>query len=140
MNKRLAATVIVLALAVGLFGCSTKNLPTSTSAGYPGFATPKATVDTFFTSKMKKDFDTTWTCYYKHYSDKVTKAEFLQHSKQDPTTLTAYSISDVTESTSTAQAKVALTFATNDPANKVKKVDVTEQLVKESGEWKISVW
>ena len=137
--KKLAAAVLVAMTLVALFGCSAK--PGGGQSGYPGFNTPRATLDTFFTSRMKKDFETTWQAYYKHYSDKVTKAEFLQHSKEDPSVLTAYAVKSVDQSSDTsATAQVSLIFKTNNPTAPTTHTDVTEQLVNENGQWRIAVW
>ena len=130
--------LITVALA-GLIGCAS-SAPSGMS-GYPGFTSPRATLDTFFSAKMKGDYETTWRCYYKHYGDKVTKAEFIQHSKDDPTLLTAYEVRSIVESgTVGANARISLTFKTKDPKNPTRQVDVSEQLVNESGQWRIKVW
>jgi hypothetical protein len=137
--KKLAAAVLVAMILVALFGCAVN--PSGGQSGYPGFDTPQATLDTFFTSRMKKDFETTWQAYYKHYSEKVTKEEFLQHSKEDPSILTAYTIRSVEPSgTDAATAQVSLTFKTNNAATPTSQVDVTENLVNEDGKWRIAVW
>jgi hypothetical protein len=138
LKKLIVAALLAMTL-LALCGCAASS--SSTESRYPGFGTPNATLDTFFTSRMKKDFETTWQAYYKHYSDKVTKAEFLQHSNEDPSVLTAYAIKSLDQSSDTsATAQVSLTFKSSVATQSARQVDVTEQLVNESGKWRIAVW
>jgi hypothetical protein len=104
-------------------------------------ASPKELIDKYFTSAVKQDYETTYSCYYAAYKAKVSKDEYIKH-RREASALQSYKIISLTQQGDTAQAEVLLTFA---PSEKLKRTDpatatVKEDLIKEKGEWKIKVW
>lgn len=102
---------------------------------------PKALLDKYFSSAMKEDYATTYTCYYAAYRAKVSKEEFMKHRKE-ASVLQSYKIISLKQGGDTAQAQALLTFA---PSEKLKRSEpvsasVKEDLIREGGEWKIKVW
>ena len=103
---------------------------------------PKELLDKFFSSAVKQDYATTYTCYYAAYQAKVTKEEFIRHRKE-ASILQSYKIVSLQQPTNeTAVAEVLLTFA---PSEKLKRKEpvtttVKEDLIRENGVWKIKVW
>lgn len=102
---------------------------------------PQATLERFFSSAVKQDYATTYDCYYRQYRDKVNKDDFVQHRK-DASVLQDYRITSVRQDGEAAQAVAMLTFA---PSEKLRRTEpatvrVTEDMVRENGEWKIKVW
>lgn len=111
------------------FGCHSKE------------TTPKSVLDAYFTSAMKQDYATTYTCYYKEYKVKVSKDEYIRHRK-DASVLQKYEIVSLKQEGDAARAEVLLTFAPSEKLKRTKPetVKVKEDLIKEGGEWKIKVW
>jgi len=104
-------------------------------------ASPKELIDKFFTSAVKQDYETSYSCYYAAYKVKVNKDEYIKHRKE-ASVLQSYKIISLTQQGNTAQAEVLLTFA---PSEKLKRANplsttVKEDMLKENGEWKIKVW
>lgn len=130
---RMALLVMTVTAAVSLTACTAKS-------PYPGFSTPRATLDTFFASAQRLDYATTYGCYYQPYRERVTEQEFVSHRAQ-ASTLTSYRVSSLTTNGSSAEASVALTFAPTARSNgKSRTVIVHEDLVNQGGAWKIKVW
>jgi ABC-type transporter MlaC component len=103
---------------------------------------PRELLDKYFSSALKQDYATTYTCYYDAYKAKVNQEEFVKHRKE-ASVLQAYKIDSIKMPTSdTAQAEVRLTFGPSVRMNRKEPVTVTlkEELVKANGEWKIKVW
>jgi hypothetical protein len=103
---------------------------------------PKELLDKFFSSAIRQDYATTYTCYYSPYKEKVSKEDFIKHRKE-ASVLQSYKIVSLNQdSGSTAQAEVLLTFAPSEKLGRNAAVSTTvkEDLVKEGGEWKIKVW
>ena len=113
------------------------------TAGCGGDTTgPRNLLDKFFSSAVKQDYATTYTCYYDAYKAKVIQEEFVKHRKE-ASVLQAYKIDSIKMPTSdSAQAEVQLTFGPSARMNRKEPVTVTlkEELVKAEGEWKIKVW
>jgi hypothetical protein len=113
------------------------------TAGCGGDTTgPRNLLDKFFSSAVKQDYATTYTCYYDAYKAKVSQEEFVKHRKE-ASVLQAYKIDSIKMPTSdSAQAEVQLTFGPSARMNRKEPVTVTlkEELVKADGEWKIKVW
>ncbi len=103
---------------------------------------PKALLDRYFSSAIKQDYAATYSCYYGPYMKKVSKEDYVKHRKE-ASVLQAYNINFVKQDgENAAQAEVQLTFAPSEKLNRKEPVNTTvkEDLVKESGEWKIKVW
>ena len=113
------------------------------TAGCGGDTTgPRNLLDKFFSSAVKQDYATTYTCYYDAYKAKVSQEEFVKHRKE-ASVLHSYKINSIKMPTSdTAEAEVQLTFGPSARMNRKEPVTVTlkEELVKADGEWKIKVW
>ncbi len=102
---------------------------------------PKDLLNTYFMSAVKQDYAAVYPCYYDDYRAKVSRDDYIRHRK-DASVLRAYRVESITQQGNTAQARVVLTFA---PSKKLKRDDpysvaVTEEMVRENGEWKIKVW
>ena len=105
-------------------------------------AGPKELLDKYFSSSIKLDYATTYTCYYAPYKAKVSQEEFVKHRKEASVLLSYKIVSIQVPKSDLAEAEVQLTFG---PSEKLKRkepamVTVKEDLVKEKGEWKIKVW
>ncbi len=102
---------------------------------------PQATVERFFSSAVKQDYAVTYDCYYRQYRDKVSRDDFVKHRK-DASVLQSYRIASVRQEGETAQAVAMLTFAPSEKLHRTEPatVQVTEDMVRENGEWKIKVW
>ncbi len=108
----------------------------------PDTSGPRELLDKFFSSAVKQDYATTYTCYYDAYKAKVSRDEYIKHRKE-ASVLQAYKIDSIKMPTSdTAQAEVRLTFGPSARMNRKEPatVVVKEELVKVNGEWKIKVW
>ncbi len=104
-------------------------------------ASPKELLEKYFSSALRQDYAATYSCYYAPYHAKVSKEEYLKHRKE-ASVLQSYTINSITQDGDTAHAQVLLTFA---PSEKLKRTTpvsttVTEEMVRESGQWKIKVW
>lgn len=103
---------------------------------------PKELLDRYFSSAVKQDYATTYTCYYAPYMAKVSREDYVKHRKE-ASVLQSYDILSIKqEGDNAAHADVQLTFA---PSEKLHRQDpapirVKEDLIKEKGEWKIKVW
>ncbi len=102
---------------------------------------PKDLLNRYFTAAIRQDYAAVYPCYYAAYKAKVSKDEYIRHRK-DASVLQAYTVKSVTEHGDSAQAQVELTF---EPSQKLKRdrpfsTAVTEEMVRENGEWKIKVW
>ncbi len=102
---------------------------------------PKDLLNAYFTAAVKQDYAAVYPCYYDAYRAKVSKDEYIRHRK-DASVLQSYRVRWVSEQGNSAQARVELTFA---PSKKLKRerpytTAVTEEMVREHGEWKIKVW
>jgi hypothetical protein len=108
----------------------------------PDTSGPRELLDKFFSSAVKQDYATTYTCYYDAYKAKVSRDEYIKRRKE-ASVLQEYKIDSIKMPTSdTAQAEVRLTFGPSTRMNRKEPatVVVKEDLVKEKGEWKIKVW
>ncbi len=102
---------------------------------------PKDLLNRYFTAAIRQDYAAVYPCYYDAYKAKVSKDEYIRHRK-DASVLRAYTVKSITEQGNTAQAQVDLTF---EPSQKLQRdrpfsTAVTEEMVREDGEWKIKVW
>ena len=102
---------------------------------------PKELLDKYFSSAIKQDYATAYSCYYDAYKAKVTQEEYIRHRKEASVLLT-YKIISIKQEGDTARAEVQLVFG---PSEKLKRKEpvtttVTEGLIKENGAWKIKVW
>ncbi len=102
---------------------------------------PKDLLNTYFTAAVRQDYAAVYPCYYDAYKAKVNKDEYIRHRKE-ASVLRAYTVKSITQQGNTAQAQVELTF---EPSKKLKRdrpfsTAVTEEMVRENGEWKIKVW
>lgn len=103
---------------------------------------PKGLLDKYFSSAVKQDYATTYTCYYDAYKAKVSKEEYVKHRKEASTLLSYKIISIKLLKSDTAEAEVQLTFGPSEKLKRKEPVTVTlkEELIKEKSEWKIKVW
>jgi hypothetical protein len=133
LKNRYSFIALQLIAAVALFalasGCHTKT------------SDPRELLDRYFSSAVKQDYATTYDCYYSAYKAKVSKDEFIKH-RQEASVLQSYKIVSLTQNGDNAQAQVLLTFAPSEKLNRKEPVSttVTENMVKEGGQWKIKVW
>ena len=103
---------------------------------------PRELLDKYFSSALKQEYGTTYTCYYGAYQAKVSREEFIRH-RQKASLLQSYKVKSLRLlSSDTATAEVQLTFG---PSEQLKRpvpvtVMVKEELIKENGAWKIKVW
>ncbi len=102
---------------------------------------PKDLLNAYFTAAIRQDYASVYPCYYGAYQAKVSKDEYIRHRK-DASVLRSYTVKSITADGDTARAQVELTFA---PSKKLKRdrpysTAVTEEMVRENGEWKIKVW
>ncbi len=131
--KRICSLLLLLVSGMVLIagaGCNKSNM-----------AGPKELLEKYFSSAVRQDYATTYSCYYELYHAKVSKDEYLNHRK-DASVLQSYKINSIRQDGDTARADVLLTFA---PSEKLKRTapvsaTVTEEMVKEGGDWKIKVW
>jgi hypothetical protein len=131
MRKSVLLLVLLVA-SVSLSACA---------HGYPGFDTPRATLDTFFGSAARTDYSTVYDCYDRRYRAAVQRAEFTSHRSQ-ASILKDYHIDSLTVDGNSANAVVRLTFASGQgvAGSTPSAATVRENLVNESGSWKIRVW
>lgn len=107
-----------------------------------GASTPRELLDKYFGSAIKKDYATTYACYYAAYKKKISQEEFLKH-RAEASVLQSYKIASLKQDDgNTAHAEVLLTFAPSEKLKRTVPVSTTvkEELIKEGGEWKIKVW
>ncbi len=102
---------------------------------------PKDLLNTFFQASIRQDYAAVYPCYYGAYRTRVSEDEFIRH-RRDASVLQAYRVKSISQQGDTARARVDLTFA---PSRKLKRdhpysTAVTEEMVRENGEWKIKVW
>jgi hypothetical protein len=102
---------------------------------------PKDLLNTFFQAAIRQDYASVYPCYYDAYKAKVSEDDYIRHRK-DASVLRSYTVKSITADGDTAHAQVELTFA---PSKKLKRdrpfsTAVTEEMVRENGEWKIKVW
>jgi hypothetical protein len=108
----------------------------------PDTSGPTELLNKYFSSAMKQDYATTYTCYYDAYKAKVSREEFVRHRKE-ASILQSYKIISIKMSDgNSAEAEVQLTFGPSEKLNRKGPVtaNLKEELVKEKGEWKIKVW
>lgn len=125
--------LVVLLVAVLALSACTRT--------YPGFGSPAATLKTYFMSSQKADYSATWSCYSRQYQAAVPEGDFASHRKRAGA-LKGYHVESVSVNGDSAAALVSLTFApiagaAGSPPTVTK---VRENLVRESGSWKIKVW
>ncbi len=128
----LFAMLLLAVLSLVLYGCKSG----------PGDAgSPQALLDKYFSSAVKQDYAGAYSCYYQAYKDKISQEDYIKHRKE-ASVLQSYKILSIQENGNTAKAKVTLTFAPSKKFNRNKPatVKVTEDLIKENGQWKIKVW
>jgi hypothetical protein len=123
------AIVVSLILLIAGGGCSSKS------------ASPKELLEKYFSSAVKQDYETTYSCYYDAYKAKIDKDEYIKHRKE-ASALQSYKVVSLTQEGDAAHAEVLLTFA---PSEKLKRTSpvstpVKEELIRENGQWKIKVW
>jgi hypothetical protein len=133
-RSRLLAPLLALALlATPLAACTQRT-------AYPGYSTPRATLQTFFSSAQQLDYQTTYSCYYQRYRDLIPEQDFVSHRKQ-AAVLTGYRIDSLKVSGDSAVASATLTFAPKTGSkNKPRTIEVREDLVKQAGAWRLRVW
>lgn len=112
-----------------------------TGVCHGGDGGPKELLDKFFSSAIAGDYATAYACYYAEYKEKVSKEDYVRHRKE-ASVLQAYKIVSLNQNGDTAHGEVQLTFG---PSERLKRKEpvtttVTEEMVKEGGDWKIKVW
>lgn len=122
--------VISFVILIAGLGCSSKD------------TTARALLDKYFSSAVKQDYASTYSCYYDAYKAKVGSDEFVKHRKE-ASVLQSYQIVSLNQKDrNNAHAEVRLIFAPSERLRRTKPVSATvkEDLVRENGEWKIKVW
>ena len=102
---------------------------------------PQNLLDRYFSSAIRQDYAATYACYYKAYKAKVNMDEYIRHRKE-ASVLKAYAVKSISQQGDTAEAQVELTFDKSQKLKRDRPVTalVKEDMVRESGEWKIKVW
>lgn len=102
---------------------------------------PQEALDRYFRSAIKQDYATTYTCYSTSYRMKVSREEYVRHRKE-ASVLLDYKVLSLNQDDSRAQAEVLLTFGPSQKLKRAEPVDikVTEDLIREEGGWKITVF
>ncbi|HMK60459.1 MAG TPA: NTF2-like N-terminal transpeptidase domain-containing protein [Dissulfurispiraceae bacterium] len=128
-KNRLIFLIFLIAVTLLIIGCK------STSGS------PKDLLDKYFSSAIKQDYATTYSCYYAAYKKKVNEDEYVKHRKE-ASVLLAYKIVSLNQDDDKADAEVELTFGPSEKLNRKEPVKTTvkEEMVKEGGDWKIKVW
>ncbi len=124
------AIIVSFIILITGFGCSSKS------------STPQSLLEKYFSSAVKQDYATTYSCYYGAYKTKIDKDEYVKHRKE-ASVLQSYQIVALNqEDGSNAHAEVRLTFAPSEKLHRAEPISTTvkEDLVRENGEWKIKVW
>lgn len=130
---RFSLPVIGVVLAALLTGCAPGQARAVRS-------TPQATLETYFSSAVSRDYSAVYDCYYGRYKKLVTRSEFIQH-RGEAAPLLAYRIDSVSASGGKAAvADVTLRFGLPGGSSRARVVHVREELVNESGSWKVRVW
>ncbi len=102
---------------------------------------PKDLLDTYFTAMIRQDFAAVYDCYYNNYRSKIGKDEYIKH-RREAALLQAYRVKSISEQGNRAKAQVELTYAPSETLKRDRPylTSVTEEMVREHGEWKIKVW
>ncbi len=103
---------------------------------------PKDLLDTYFTAMLRQDYAAVYDCYYNAYRSRIGKDDYLRH-RRGASVLQAYNVKSISkQSSNRAQAQVELTFAPSETLKRDRPYStaVTEEMVREHGEWKIKVW
>lgn len=135
----LAAVLAVpagIALARATAGPVANGLPVATAGA---FSTPEDTLQTYFGSAIRADYERTYSCYYQRYRDAVAVDEFVSHREQ-AARLESWRIDSISQKGDTATASVTLTFARKDASATSRATTVQEDLVREADGWRIRVW
>ncbi len=126
----------------GLFIWFSLGLILIAAACQPDAQGPNALLDKYFSSAVKQDYGTTYTCYYDAYKAKVSREEYIKHRKEASVLQSYKIISTKMPSPDTAVTEVQLTYGPSEKLKRKEPVTVTlkEEMIKEKGEWKIKVW
>ncbi len=102
---------------------------------------PQTTLERYFSSAARQDYATTYDCYYRQYREKVSRDDFVKH-RTEASVLKDYRITSFRQDGDSAQAVALLTFAPSEKLHRTEPatVQVTEDMVREDGAWKIKVW
>ena len=105
-----------------------------------GAKSPQELLDRYFSSAIKQDYATAYTCYAGSYQVKVSKDEYVKHRKE-ASVLVKYKVLSLKQEDSAAHADVLLTFGPSEKLNRKEPVEITvkEDLILENGKWKIKV-
>jgi hypothetical protein len=105
-------------------------------------AGPKELLKKYFSSAVKQDYDSVYTCYYAPYKAKVSREEYLKHRKEASVLLSYKIISIKMPKSDLAEAEVQLRFGPSEKLMRKEPVTIAlkEDLIKENGKWKIKVW
>ncbi len=103
---------------------------------------PKELLDRFFSSAVSQDYASAYACYYAPYMAKVGKEDYVKHRKEASVLQSYRIVSLKQEGDDSAHAEVQLTFAPSEKLRRTGAVSTTvsEELIKEAGQWKIKVW
>jgi YD repeat-containing protein len=113
----------------------------SISACHSDNGNPRNVLNRYFTAAIKQDFGAQYEYYYDAYKTKVSVDDYIRH-RQEAAVITNYSVESLDVSGDKANAIVRLTFAPSEKLKRSQPVDktVSEDMVRENGEWKIKVW
>lgn len=128
-NKPRLLLFLLFIVLIFNYGCNTKTIGA------------EQLLNKYFSTAIKQDYASAYTCYYKEYQTRITKDEYIKHRKE-ASVLLAYKIISLKQTGNTAQAEVLLTFAPSKKFDRTKPVTVKahEDLIKEQGEWRIKIW
>lgn len=128
--RKPALLMLLLIASLSLSACA---------RSYPDFSSPRATIDTFFTSAQRTDYATTYNCYDTQYRATVPQTEFVSR-RGKAAVLREYRVESISVNGDSASAVVGLTFAPVAGAvSKPRVTAVQERLVREPGGWKVAV-
>ena len=102
---------------------------------------PRAALDRYFGSAVRRDYAATYDCYAAAYHAKVSRDDYVKH-RAEASPLESYRVVSLEQHGDRARALVALVFGPSAKAGRSTPASTTvgEDLVRESGQWRISVW
>jgi hypothetical protein len=102
---------------------------------------PRAVLDRFFGTQLRKDYAATYDCYDDAYRAKVSREEYVRHRK-DASMLEGYQVLSLERRGDRAHAEVALVFAASPKLGRLAPASTTvrEDLVRGPEGWRIRIW
>ncbi len=102
---------------------------------------PRAALDRFFGSQIRKDYAATYDCYDGAYRAKVSRDEYVRH-RAEASTLESYQVLSLEQRGDQAHAAVVLVFAASPKVGRLAPASTTvqEDLVRGPEGWRVRVW